>query len=201
MDGRGHRRRYFVQRRFQGRFIAAFVALAVAGGVAAAVISGVLVHRELTATLFRAHIAERSTGEMVLPLLVRVNGLCVAATLAVAGVIGFAVLRRQARAVDALCARLAAWREAIQAGAVPADGPTLGADWAVAVDTALGEADAALRTAYGAAAARTRELADAAGRLAAPSHGGAPSPEALDAKVSAIDDVLSTLQSPGEGQS
>ncbi|MFW6108201.1 MAG: hypothetical protein ACOC8D_00155 [bacterium] len=201
MEERGHRRRYFVQRGFQGRFIAIFVALVVAGGVAAAAASGVLVHRALTATLFRAHIAERSTGEIVLPWLVRVNGLCVAVTLAVAAAVGFALFRRQARAVDALCTRLAAWREALQAGGVPADGPPLGTEWAAAVDRALGEADATLRAAYGAASARARELADEAERLARGSGDAAHALESLDEKLAAVDDVLSRFQSPEEGPS
>lgn len=156
------RRRYFVQRKFQGRFIATFGALALVAAAAAAAATSIAVDGALSDAMFRAHISQRSTGQIVLPVLLKVNGL-VAAVASIGSIVAAVLVFRSAAAgLDDLCFRLAQWEWQLTEGASNGqaspfpDGPH---HWTADFEQAMCTADESLR-------ARYRPLAERAGRVA-----------------------------------
>ena len=194
MAQRPMRRRYLVQRGPQARFIAVFTAIGLAGALATALASGLTVHGELGAAMFRAHLGERSTGELVLPVLMRVNGAAALTTMALGIVAGVLLFRRQARDVDELCVRLAGWQRGHGLEHPPAT------DWAAAVEHALREADGALRTTYREAAERAAAVAAAAERL---SQAGSSTEdvESIRSQVESVAASLGKFQAPSNTRS
>jgi len=148
------RRHYFVRRGMQGRFIAAFLALALVGAAATAVAAGLAVARTLDAALFRAHFTERSTSDLLLPVLLKVNVAAAAAIIAGGLLIALIFFARQAQALDRLCARLGGWQLEVRspiadrpsktdhAASCPAQG------WAADLEVAFRDAEQALRATY-----------------------------------------------------
>jgi len=164
MSGRSCRRRYFVQPRLQGRFIALFGVLTLLGALASAIATGTLAHQALDEAMFRAHFAERSTTDILLPVLLRVNGVAAAAMIACGLLAATWVFARQSRTVDALCARMASWKARQEQG-TGAPEPPLSGGWATDLEVALSDAEGALRATYRSAAAQASGLASAAERL------------------------------------
>ena len=197
------RRRFFVQRRFQGRFIAIFGLLTLAAAAAAALATSIAVDRALSEAMFRAHISERSTGEIVLPALLKTNARVTAATI-LGGIVAAAlVFRRSATHLDDLCFRLATWEWQIAGGAAgdrPLTCPNNPRRWTSELDRALLTADESMRARYRPLADRADHLASAAGRLTAAlgeargaDHVGAEL-ERIGRDIEALGDELSQFQ-------
>ncbi len=89
-----HRRTYFVMKSFQARFILVSALLIIAGLAAAAWYTAYEVRDALENALYRSHITQESTGQFILPILLRVNILAAAAFLALALIIFTALKRR-----------------------------------------------------------------------------------------------------------
>lgn len=167
------RKRYFVRRGFQGRFIAAFVALALFGAIATAVAAGLAADRTLEEALFRAHFSERSTRDLLLPVLLKVNGAAAVAMIVGGILVALVLFARQARALDALCSRLARWRRELGAaaeGPAPASVPAPSAaafapGWAADLDAAFRDAESALHATYRSSRQDASALAADAARL------------------------------------
>ena len=181
MARRPVRRHYFVQPKLQGRFIAVFAALAVLGGVATGIAAGAAVHDALGEVMFRAHFTERSTGDVVLPVLLRVNGVAALAIVACGALAGAWLFRRQERTLDHLCAQMGAWARDLERGTALAPAEASSPGWAAELQGAFLRADRSLRTAYASAAEAARELAALTPR---------DSLEAVERQLDAIDSQL-----------
>lgn len=203
MAKRTARRHYFVQHRFQGRFIAAFCLLALIGALVAAAACGLAVNRALGAAKFRAHFVEQSTGEIVLPVLLRVNCVVALAVIAFGVLAAVYVFRRTSRVLDGLCSRLAQWQsleaEAVQ-GEAPVSAPTppTGAaspsvGWAADVARAICDAENALRATYRAVAKEASEMESAAGRVEVALSGGASEGE-VAAELDAVSQRIAGME-------
>jgi hypothetical protein len=183
------RRQYLVRRRFQGRFIVVFLGLASIAAIAAGVVTGVAVDQALASALFRAHFVEQSTGEIVLPVMLKVNGSAVAATLVCAILVAHRMFCRAMGRLDALTAHLANWASRLagveatdtqaSAGSVP---ETEG--WTADLERSLCAAQRGLQARYAETANEARALVSEAQRLRAELERGADRDEvrcALDA--------------------
>ena len=185
-------RRYFVRRRFQGWFIAVFCILVCAGGAAAAAVTGFAAHEALGRAMFRSHYFEQSTGDIVMPVLVKVNAI--AALVVIVGEAALAAwfFSRASKAVDTLCARFAQWRGHVEQDTVGAmqGGPEIAADtqahgWVGDLEQAICYAEAALHSTYHDAAVAAEQAAAVADRI----HAGLSSSEActtLDPDLDAL---------------
>jgi len=135
----------------------------------------VQVRRALSEAKFRAHGVERSTGDIVLPVLLRTNGVAAVAVVLAAVAAALWVFKRSSAVLDALCRHLGAWQEAEAArahgsGAGPAiveagetDPGALG--WAEDLGEAFTEADGALWTTYRSVGEGASAVASAAERI------------------------------------
>lgn len=197
------RRRFFVQRRFQGRFIAIFCALALLAAVVAAAATGIAVDAVLKEAMFRAHISERSTGEIVLPVLLNVNVLVSAVATLVSVLVAAVVFRRSAAHLGHLCERLAEWEarlgELRDGGSDP---PCLDEQcgWALDLGRAVLLADASLRARYRPLAERAARTAGTARRCetALAQEGGTATAggelDLISREIEALDQELSRFQ-------
>jgi len=161
------RRRFFVQRKFQTQFIAIFGTFALIAAVSAAVATGIAVDGALSEAMFRAHISQRSTGEIVLPVLLRVNSLVAAAAILGSFAAAAFAFRRSSAQLDDLCFRLAKWEWQLAGGVGDFDGPPIPDDrrhWTADLELAMLTADESLRLRY-------RPIAERAGRLAGAARG------------------------------
>lgn len=78
------RRNYFIKKGFQARFILKFLGIAVCGSAISGYFIYLLTSRNIENTFYSSHIKVASTGQLVLPALVRVNvGVVVLVLLAV----------------------------------------------------------------------------------------------------------------------
>ncbi|MHB8174600.1 MAG: hypothetical protein ACYDFU_09110 [Nitrospirota bacterium] len=70
----GNRRKiYIVNRRYQWRFIAAFIGVSVIGIIAAVSVMLHSIHAGMEENLYRSHLKVSSTGQILLPILLKVN--------------------------------------------------------------------------------------------------------------------------------
>ncbi len=197
------RRRFFVQRRFQGRFIAIFCVLALLAAAVAAAATGMAVDAALKEAMFRAHFSERSTGEIVLPVLLKLNALVAAAATLVSVLVAALIFRRSATRLDDLCGQLAQWEARLgerRAGGSAPPCPDERRDWTVELGRAVLVADASLRARYRPLAQRAAWLADAARRCetALAEEGGAETAggelDGIGREIEALDRELSRFQ-------
>jgi len=71
MDNR--RRKYFINKRYQGRFIAVFVGVPAVGIAVAIAAMSHYINAAIEDNMFRSHIRAASTGEIILPVAVKVG--------------------------------------------------------------------------------------------------------------------------------
>ncbi len=166
------RRRYFVQRGFQTRFIAVFCVLTLIGAVAASLACGLVMYRALDEAKFRAHFVGRSTGEILLPALLKVNGVAAFVTVLCGVLLAAYVFRRSSRVLNDLCSRWARWQrerawsgegERAQSPASPL--PPQAPCWTDELEKTFRDAESALDATYSAVAEEASQLEAAAERV------------------------------------
>ncbi len=88
------RRQIYVNRPFQSRFIGLFSGIAAAGLAASGTVLYYLLRSRIEDSLFRSHLAVTTTGEMLLPPLLAVNGAAVVLIL-LAGALAAVLISRR----------------------------------------------------------------------------------------------------------
>ncbi len=191
-------RRAFVRKPRQRGFIAVFVGLALVISIGAAVATGVAVDRSLSAAMFRAHFGEQSTGEIVLPVLLRVNGT--AAVVALVLGFGFAVtmFRRADSCLERTCVRLGQWERGLanpglRGTAVQFEVPEKSNGWTKGLEVALITAQARLNATYHEGAEEAQAAALAARQLEAALESGDMDSDAVNRALDSLSGHLATL--------
>lgn len=88
------RRNYFIKKRLQSRFILIFPLPVVAGFLLYWFAVYYILDKGLAEELYRSHIKVRTTGEVVLPLLWKLNIVTMPVIILAAGIVGYFFLRR-----------------------------------------------------------------------------------------------------------
>lgn len=88
------RRQIYVNRPFQSRFIALFAGIAATGLAASGTVLYYILRSRIEDSLFRSHLAVTTTGEMLLPSLLAVNGAAVVLIL-LAGALAAVLISRR----------------------------------------------------------------------------------------------------------
>jgi len=88
------RRKFFINKKLQGKFIAGFTLAVFLGLVANLLVSYFLIDRELNEELYKIHIKIRTTSDIAVPILAGLGAVMVPSILAVSAATGFFLTRR-----------------------------------------------------------------------------------------------------------
>lgn len=88
------RRKFFINKKLQGKFIAGFTLAVFLGLIANLLVSYFLIDRELTEELYKIHIKIRTTSDIAVPILSALGAVMVPSILAISAATGFFLTRR-----------------------------------------------------------------------------------------------------------
>jgi len=174
MNGRTKRRQYFSRRRVQFPFILIFCLLVFVQGIATGVATYIVADEVLSKAMFRAHFTERSTGDVLLSVIVRVNAVAALCVMVVGLLTALYWFTRQSRKLNKLVQRMSEWqRDLRHKDAKRADpSPTLSQatpksdlGWISEMEESYHYANRKLRTTYASVATAASELLTSAATL------------------------------------